>query len=165
MEVNMFLFHTLLLLPLILNTNEQLITGLFEVSSFGTDFTSISSNDIISNQTNVRSMTRCIMACLINIKCYVVSYDSSSLRCRLFSIWIYEGTAVQSLSLSTSRIAYIEQKSILYMLYGQICYAQYSINRFLWCIDGQWNCPIGQFFNGSICLSMIRCILFVISLN
>jgi hypothetical protein len=161
-RVKMFIFYILLFFTLILSTNQQQIATLFQVSSFGIGFSPANSSDLISNQTDVRSMTRCVTACLINTECYTVGYDSSSFLCCLFAVWVYEGTIVQSASLPTSRIAYIEQKPILYHLYSQSCHALYAINRFLWCINGQWSCPTGQFYNGSICQSKIYLILILI---
>jgi hypothetical protein len=157
----MFIFYILFFPALILSTNQQQIAALFQVSLFGIEFSPVNSSDLISIQTGVHSVTRCVMACLINIECYTVGYDSSSFLCRLFAVWVYEGTIIQSASLPTSRIAYIEQKPILYFLYGQFCNASYAVNRFLWCINGQWHCPTGQFFNGSICRGKIKLILIL----
>ena len=138
-----------LLLAMSFSTTQQQEGIILHIFSIEADFQPSNSADLIGTQSSVNSMNQCAMACLIHTECRTLEYSTSLHLCHLFSAWVYEGSIIQS----TSHLAYIEQTPVLYFFYGQVCDSLFTVNRFLTCMNGHWSCPVGQFFNGSVCQS------------
>jgi hypothetical protein len=122
----------------------------FQKSSFGTEFQCNNCTNLSPAQVNASSMLRCALSCCKDARCQTFDYDIVFSKCRLFSVWVYQGTMIASAS-STSRVGFIKQAAVLYALYQQTCNIASDINRYLVCNNTVWSCPTGQVYNGSIC--------------
>ena len=130
---------------------QQQLKLLFHLSSFGLRFQSGNVGDLISTQSNISSMNRCLMMCTSDERCQALDYDGSSKECRLFSSWANQSMLVASASLTT-RVAFVKQTPDLYSLYQQPCINQNDINRYLSCANNSlWSCKSGLFYDGAIC--------------
>jgi hypothetical protein len=124
---------------------------LFHLSSFGLEFQPGNTADLISSQSNISGMNRCLMMCSGDERCQTVDYDGSSKMCRLFLTWANQSMFVTSTSL-TRRIGFVEQTAELYSFYQQPCVVFNDINRYLSCANNSlWSCQSGQFYDGSVC--------------
>ena len=93
---------------------------LFHLSAFTLEFQSGNASDLISTQSNISCMNRCVMMCSSDERCQTLDYDSSSKVCRLFLSWANQTMLVVSTS-STARVAFVKQTPDLYSLYQQPC--------------------------------------------
>ena len=120
-----------------------------QTSIIGNEFRPSDPNNLISSESNVRSLTKCAIMCSVNEVCQTIDFDHVSMRCRLFAAWIYEGTTV-SASL-TSKTAFIAPDLSFYFLYNQSCMVSSEYSRFLACENGRWACQSSYYWNGSAC--------------
>lgn len=108
--------------------------------------------DLLTIHFNVKSTTYCGILCANNVRCQTADFDEISGQCRLFSKPINEGILIgPPQATAKSRVIYIDEQIDFYSLFNKTCDPVVDYNRFLSCVNSQWQCPPGLFWNATKC--------------
>jgi len=134
----------------------QIFQSRMKFQETGTDFIPANPVELIATYTGISTIMSCFNKCNTNPLCRTVVSDSTCPSvCRLYQGSIDTGTIIASLS-STSRVGGLRYDTSLYTSYNQVCDPNSpSFNRYLICNNRVWDCPIGTYWNGVICVNQV----------
>jgi hypothetical protein len=142
-------FIVFLYLILVTNAFQQVY---FTLTTLGNQFQPANSVELLTISFNTRTILSCAILCYRNNQCRTFDFDSNSQECRLF-----EGSLDTGILLSVSPstiVGWINIDQSLYYFYNA-SNDKCLNNRFLDTnsLSGLCQCPIHQFWNGSMCLN------------
>jgi hypothetical protein len=147
------------LLTLLINVafvQNQTYQSIVTLEDIGTDFITANPVELIAIYSDVPTLISCYNKCNLNLLCRTLVSDITwPFICRLYEGSIDTGTINVSFS-STSRVGALYYSGSLYGHYNEVCDPNLPpFDRYLTCRNGCWDCPVGTYWNGSMCINQI----------